>query len=185
MRLSVALGRGGYLLRVALIRTVSQRPETSRLTAAPSRLKADVGRKTPDCRASAGNGKLGVVSFHCAAPLDAQYRRMVRPLLLSMLGAFAIASCSEGATETSKTAQFERYRWEDVRSTDGTVVENAKRACAQYKVVPMPGGTDPFTGCMKRQADAAFGTPNFEKICDAIPGSRISRSEQKCMTFDL
>ena len=99
--------------------------------------------------------------------------------------AFAVASCGGSASSDLDENRSERYLWEKLRQSDSAGLAKAKRACAQYKVVPMPGGTDPFTKCMKEQADAAFGTPTFDEICGAIPGSKPSQSERKCMTFDL
>jgi hypothetical protein len=102
-----------------------------------------------------------------------------------VLTAFFAAGCRESAPGNSNSAPSERFAWENARASDRATVAKAKRACAQHKMVPMPGGTDPFTQCLKQQADAAFGKPAFEEICDAIPGSQVNQSEQKCMTFDL
>jgi hypothetical protein len=78
--------------------------------------------------------------------------------------------------------------WEDVQASDTDAAAGAKRACRgqarRRDIGPTPGGTDPFTDCMKRQADAAFGTPAFEQICSAIPGARADHPARRCMTFD-
>lgn len=72
---------------------------------------------------------------------------------------------------------------------DTIAVQEAKRACSQYRrrkdSPPTPGGSDPFTSCMKQLANKNFGRPAFEEICSAIQGAEADMVHHTCMTFDL
>jgi hypothetical protein len=108
---------------------------------------------------------------------------------------FAIAGCNNVDLSASEMAEADptanhHSPWGKIHSNDTIAVKAAKQACADdtrlKDLPPKPGGgSDPFTSCMKQQANKYFGKPAFEEICDAIPGASVDVTQRRCVTFDL
>lgn len=118
-------------------------------------------------------------------------------LIVLHCAALIIAGCSKTASSDGTITQAGLETgfpsggtpWEEASVKDSLTVREAKRACSAYPrrkdSPPTPGGSDPFTNCMKQLANKNFGQPAFEEICTAIPGAEVDDVHHACVTLDL